>query len=36
MSEKSIPTRIVATNNRAEPLLGSVASGAVSSDKVWR
>ena len=36
MSEKSITTRIVATNNRAEPLLGSVAGGTVASDKVWR
>ncbi len=36
MSEKSITTRIVATSNLAEPLLGSVAGGAKHIDKVWR
>ena len=36
MSEKSIPTRIVATNNRAEPLLGSGGRAAAQVNKVWR
>lgn len=36
MSDKRITTRVVATTNLAEPLLGSVTGGAKHVDKVWR
>lgn len=36
MSDKRIATRIVATSNLTEPLLGSVSGGAKHIDKVWR
>lgn len=36
MSEHKITTRIAATDNRAEPLLGSVGGGSLACDKIWR
>ncbi|MBQ6612223.1 MAG: phage portal protein [Alistipes sp.] len=35
MSRNKTLTRIATTRNRTEPLLGSVASGRQSNDKVW-
>ncbi|MBR2429027.1 MAG: phage portal protein [Alistipes sp.] len=35
MSEQKTSMRIAVASNRAEPLLGSVAGGAKSVDKVW-
>ena len=31
-----VSTRVVATQNRSEPLLGSGAGGATATNKVWR
>jgi hypothetical protein len=36
MSDTRITTRIVATSNLAEPLMGSVTGGTKHLDKVWR
>lgn len=36
MSKDKISTRVVATQNRSEPLLGSGGGGALTTDKVWR
>lgn len=36
MSERKITTRITATENRTEPLWGSVSVGGAATDKVWR
>ena len=35
MSCEKIVTRIAATRNRTEPLMGSVSGSALSNDKVW-
>ena len=35
MSERKIATRITATENRTEPLWGSVAVGGSATEKVW-
>lgn len=36
MSDKKISTRVVATQNRSEPLLGSGGGSGVAVGKVWR
>ena len=36
MSKDKISTRVVATQNRSEPLLGSGGGGGTTADKVWR
>jgi hypothetical protein len=35
MSNNKIVTRIAATRNRTEPIVGSVSGSAIASDKVW-